>query len=145
MSLTRTPCSQRPPLPREAGQWRQPALGANAGAQTNSLRAKALRSNSVCESEHEVWLSYGSQTAGVNSDRRRWLEGVEGSKQPARVVPIFLLRVQQSLMACFVATKHTWPSLYLKKKTLNAGNTAGFVTTLMLPETQDEAVKKAIE
>ena len=58
-----------PPLPREAGQWRQPALGANAGVRRNSLRAKALRSSSHRKSEHEVWLSCGSQTAGVYSER----------------------------------------------------------------------------
>ena len=70
------PYIQRPRKLRVANLSGQPALGVNAGAQTNSLRAKALRSNSVCESEHEVWLSFGSQTAGVCSERRRWLKGV---------------------------------------------------------------------
>ena len=70
------PYIQRPRKLRVANLSRQPAPEANAGAQTNSLRAKALRSNSVCESEHEVWLSCGSQTAGIGCDRRRWLKGV---------------------------------------------------------------------
>ena len=53
----------------------QPALTANAGVRHNSLRAKALHSNRCRKSEHEVWLSCGSQTAGVCCDRRRWLKG----------------------------------------------------------------------
>ena len=69
------PYIQRPQKLRGANLSGQPALEANTGVQTNSLRAKALRSNSVCKSEHEVWLSCGSQTAGVYSDRRRWLKG----------------------------------------------------------------------
>ena len=77
------PYIQRPRPPREAGQSGQPALEANGGAHTNSLRAKALRSNSVCESEHEVWLSCGSQTAGVYSERRRWMKGVKHPEQLA--------------------------------------------------------------
>ena len=72
------PYIQRPPLPRKAGQWRQPALTTNTGVRHNSLRAEALHSNSYRESEHEVWLSCGSQTAAVYSDRRRWLKGWGG-------------------------------------------------------------------
>ncbi len=83
------PCSQRPRPPRVAGQSGQPALGANAGVRWNSLRAKALRSSSHRKSVHEVWLSCGSQTAGVYSERRRWLKGVgKNSQQLARVVLI---------------------------------------------------------
>ena len=80
------PYIQRPRKLRAANLSRQPALEANGGAHTNSLRAKALRSNSVCESEHEVWLSCGSQTAAVYSDRRRWLKGWRNSQRPARAV-----------------------------------------------------------
>ena len=69
------PYIQRPPLPRKAGQWRQPALTTNDDVRRNSLRAKALRSNSCRKSEHEVWLSCGSQTAAVCCDRRHWLKG----------------------------------------------------------------------
>ena len=70
------PYIQRPRLPREAGQSGQPALTTNTGVRHNSLRAKALHSNSRRKSEHEVWLSCGSQTAGIGCDRRRWLKGV---------------------------------------------------------------------
>ena len=70
------PYIQRPPLPRKAGQWRQPALTTNSGVRHNSLRAEALHSNRCRKSEHEVWLSFGSQTAGIGCDRRRWMKGV---------------------------------------------------------------------
>ena len=72
------PHIQRPRPPRVAGQSGQPAITANTGVRQNSLRAKALRSNSCRKSEHEVWLSCGSQTASICCDRRRWLKGVEG-------------------------------------------------------------------
>ena len=72
------PYIQRPRKLRVANLSGQPALEANDGVQPNSLRAKALRSNSVCKSEHEVWLLFGSQTAGVYSDRRHWLKGWAG-------------------------------------------------------------------
>ena len=75
MSLTRTPYIQRPRKLRFANFSGQPALEANAGVRWNSLRARALRSNSHRKSVHEVWLSCGSQTAGVYSDRRRWMKG----------------------------------------------------------------------
>ena len=80
------PYIQRPRLPRVAGQSGQPAATANTGVRQNSLRAKALRSNSCRKSEHEVWLSCGSQTAGIGGGRRRWLKGVgqptANSQQP---------------------------------------------------------------
>ena len=76
------PYIQRPRKLRGANLSRQPALEANGGVRHNLLRAKALRSNRCRKSEHEVWLSCGSQTAAVCSDRRRWLKGVGDSQQP---------------------------------------------------------------
>ena len=78
------PYIQRPRKLRVANLSGQPALEANAGVRWNSLRARALRSNSHRKSEHEVWLSCGSQTAAVYSERRRWLKGVgqPTAKQP---------------------------------------------------------------
>ena len=52
------------------------AIDLRLGGFGDAVRAKALRSNSYRESEHEVWLSFGSQTAAVCCDRRRWLKGV---------------------------------------------------------------------
>ena len=69
------PCSQRPRKLRCANLSGQPAATTNTGVRQNSLRAKALRSNSCRKSEHEVWLSCGSQTAGICGGRRRWLKG----------------------------------------------------------------------
>ena len=69
------PCSQRPQKLRFAKLLGQPAVGANTGVRHNSLRAEALHSNRCRKSEHEVWLSFGSQTAAVCCDRRRWLKG----------------------------------------------------------------------
>ena len=46
------------------------------GVHTISFRARALHSNNRRKSVHEVWLSYGSQTAAICCDRRRWLKGV---------------------------------------------------------------------
>ncbi len=71
------PCSQRPQKLRFAKLLGQPAVGANTGVRHNSLRAEALHSNRCRKSEHEVWLSFGSQTVGIGCDRRRWLKGVE--------------------------------------------------------------------
>ena len=56
----------------------RPALTANGGVRRNSVRARALHSNSRRKSVHEVWLSCGSQTAAVCCDRRRWLKGWGG-------------------------------------------------------------------
>ena len=70
------PYSQRPRKLRCANLSGQPALTTNDDVRQNSLRAKALRSNSCRKSDHEVWLSFGSQTAAVCCDRRRWLKGV---------------------------------------------------------------------
>ena len=69
------PYSQRPRKLRFANLSGQPAVATNTGVRRNSLRAKALRSNSRRKSVYEVWLSCGSQTAGIGSDRRRWLKG----------------------------------------------------------------------
>ena len=69
------PYIQRPRKLRGANLSGQPALTTNTGVRQNSLRAKALRSNSCRKSEHEVWLSCGSQTAAVCCDRWRWLKG----------------------------------------------------------------------
>ena len=69
------PCSQRPRKFRFANLSGQPALATNTGVRHNSLRAEALHSNRCRKSEHEVWLSCGSQTAGIGCDRRRWLKG----------------------------------------------------------------------
>ena len=71
------PCSQRPRKLRVANLSGQPAVAANTCVRHNSLRAEALHSNRCRKSEHEVWLSFGSQTAGIGCDRRRWLKGVE--------------------------------------------------------------------
>ncbi len=80
------PCIQRPRKIRYAKLSGQPAATTNAGVRWNSLRAKALRSNSHRKSEHEVWLLFGSQTAGVCCVRRRWLKGegrsILNSQQP---------------------------------------------------------------
>ena len=80
------PCSQRPRKLRVANLSGQPAVAANTCVRHNSLRAEALHSNRCRKSEHEVWLSFGSQTAGIYSDRRRWLKGVgrptANSQQP---------------------------------------------------------------
>ena len=91
------PYIQRPPLPRKAGQWRQPAATTNGGVRQNSLRAKALHSNSCRKSVHEVWLSCGSQTTAVCCVRRRWMKGGGGQQpnsrniqRPARAVLINL-------------------------------------------------------
>ena len=92
------PCSQRPRKLRCANLSGQPAVGANAGVRRNSLRAKALRSNRRRKSVHEVWLSFGSQTASIYCDRRRWLKGVgekpnsqqPTAEQPARAASVWL-------------------------------------------------------
>ena len=99
------PYIQRPRQPREAGQSGQPAATTNAGVRPNSLRARALRSDSVRKSEHEVWLLCGSQTAGVCCVRRRWLKGVGrdilNSQQPARIAPLgYFSRWPQCRMGC---------------------------------------------
>ena len=99
------PYIQRPRQPREAGQSGQPAATTNAGLRPNSLRARALRSDSVRKSEHEVWLLCGSQTAGVCCVRRRWLKGVGrdilNSQQPARIAPLgYFSRWPQCRMGC---------------------------------------------
>ena len=69
------PYIQRPRKLREANLSGQPAATTITGVRHNSLRAKAFRSDRCRKSEHEVWLSCGSQTAGVCCDRRRWLKG----------------------------------------------------------------------
>ena len=73
------PYSHRPRKLRFANLSGQPALTTNIGVRRNSLRAKALRSNRRRKSVDEVWLSFGSQTASICSDRRRWLEGWGGT------------------------------------------------------------------
>ena len=76
------PCSQRPQKLRFANLSGQPAVAANTGVRHNSLRAEALHSNRCRKSEHEVWLSCGSQTTAVCCVRRRWKKGVWASKHP---------------------------------------------------------------
>ena len=93
------PCSQRPRKLRVANLSGQAAATANAGVRQNSLRAKALRSNSCRKSEHEVWLLCGSQTAGICCDRRRWLKGGGAAKHPT---------AGESSAACFRRRLH-WP------------------------------------
>ena len=87
------PYIQRPRKLRAANLSGQPALKANDGVRQNSLRAKALRSNSWRKSVHEVWLSFGSQTAAVYSDRRRWLKGgaanIRNIQRPARAARFY--------------------------------------------------------
>ena len=82
------PYIQRPRKLRFANLSGKPAVATNTGVRRNSLRAKALRSNSRRKSVDEVWLSCGSQTAGIGCDRRRWMKGWRNSQQPARVVPV---------------------------------------------------------
>ena len=91
------PYIQRPQKLRVANLLGQPAVGANAGVRRNSLRAKALRSNRRRKSEHEVWLSCGSQTTSICFDRRRWLKG--GGQHPGQPNS---LRELRSLTAALV-------------------------------------------
>ncbi|MFG5780101.1 hypothetical protein ACFIQF_23860, partial [Comamonas sp. J-3] len=78
------PYIHRPRKLRVANLSGQPAATTNTGVRQNSFRAKALHSNSCRKSVHEVWLLYGSQTAGVCCVRRRWLKGgnILNSQQP---------------------------------------------------------------